>query len=100
MSQPISFDRPGDPIYHTIVLRHVVELPVLGVTVRYESNSAAALQAVEQAFGVWRGLLQDPELIDAGQVRVRLIARETRSSTPRPPCSRTARISNTPCSTP
>ncbi len=76
MSQPISFDRPGDPIYHTIVLRHVVELPVLGVTVRYESNSAAALQAVEQAFGVWRGLLQDPELIDAGQVRVRLIVHE------------------------
>jgi len=73
MSAPIEFDPPSDPIYLQIPLRHVLELPVLGVTVRYESNSAAVLETVEETFGVWRGLLQSPELIDAGTVRVRLI---------------------------
>ncbi len=78
MSSPIQFDRPAasDPVYLNVPLRHVLELPVLGVMVRYESNSAAVLEAVEETFGEWRALLQSPELIDQGSVRVRLIVHD------------------------
>jgi len=76
MNPSPAFDRPSDPLYHTVPLRHTLELPVLGVTVRYESNSADALAAIDEAFGVWRGLRASPELIDAAGVRVRLIVHD------------------------
>jgi len=76
MSEPIQFDRPSDPVFHTVPLRHSTEVPVMGVTVRYESNTAAALEVVEETFGVWRGLFATPELIQPGSVSVRLIVHD------------------------
>jgi hypothetical protein len=77
MGQPIPFDRPDDPVYHTLPLRYVVELPVLGITVRFESNSPAALDLIEEVFGVWRGLSASPELVEpASSVRIRLIVHD------------------------
>ena len=77
MNDPTAFDRPGDPVYHGIALRHAVELPVLGVNIRFESNSAAALDAVEETFGMWRGLRAHPDLIEPGSgARIRLIAHD------------------------
>jgi len=75
MSEPIPFDRPDDPVYHKVPLRYVAELPVLGVTVKFESNSQAALDIIEEVFGVWRGL--SPDLIEPGSgVRIKLIVHD------------------------
>ena len=76
MPEPTQFDRSPDVLYHAVGLRHLVELPVLGVPVRFESNSTAALAVVEDAFGGWRGLRTSPELIASQGVRVRLIVHE------------------------
>lgn len=77
MTTPIQFDRPLDPVYLNIQLRHVVELPVLGLTVRFESNSQAVLDVIEEVFGVWRALTGMPDLIQpASSVRVRLIVHD------------------------
>ena len=75
MSEPIPFDRPDDPVYHKVPLRYVAELPVLGVTVKFESNSQAALDIIEEVFCVWRGL--SPDLIEPGSgVRIKLIVHD------------------------
>src|SRR6266581_4479984 len=73
MTDAISFDASPDVLYHGVPLRHVMELPVLGIPVRFESNSAAALAVVEEAFGIWRGLRTNPDLIPPLGVRVRLL---------------------------
>ena len=72
----MAFDPSPDVLYHGVPLRHVMELPVLGIPVRFESNSAAALDVVETAFGIWRGLRTNPDLIASQGVRVRLIVHE------------------------
>jgi hypothetical protein len=86
MSEPLAFDRPPDPLYQGVALRHVVELPVLGVPVRFASNSATALTIVDDAFGRWRALALHPELIAAERVQVRVIVHEglEGSGPPRP----------------
>ena len=76
MDEPVEFDRSPDVLYHGVALRHVVELPVLGVPVRFESNSAAAIETVEDAFGMWRALRASPELIAPLSLRVRLIVHD------------------------
>src|SRR6267378_1877587 len=76
MTDAMSFDPSPDVLYHGVALRHVTELPVLGIPVRYESNSATALAVVEEAFGVWRGLCANPHLIAPHGVRVRLIVHD------------------------
>ncbi|HSJ09051.1 MAG TPA: hypothetical protein VK928_04035 [Longimicrobiales bacterium] len=38
------------------VTEHCVEIPVLGIVTRFESNSALVLDVVEEAFGAWRTL--------------------------------------------
>src|SRR6266516_4236218 len=76
MHESIQFDRSPDVLYHGVALRHVVELPVLGVPVRFESNSAAAIEVVEDAFGMWRALRASPELIAPLRLRVRLIVHD------------------------
>src|SRR6266516_2454064 len=76
MTDAMPFDASPDVLYHGVPLRHVMELPVLGIPVRFESNSAAALAVVEEAFGIWRGLRASPGLIAPLGVRVRLIVHE------------------------
>src|SRR5437867_5616700 len=76
MTDAMTFDASPDVLYHGVPLRHVMELPVLGIPVRFESNSAAALAVVEEAFGIWRGLRTSPGLIAPLGVRVRLIVHE------------------------
>ena len=76
MAESTQFDRSPDVLYHGVALRHVVELPVLGIPVGFESNSAAALAVVEDAFGIWRGLRTSPDLIAPLGVRVRLIVHD------------------------
>src|SRR5690242_2813006 len=76
MTDDIQYDVPTNPLYYGLPLRHAIELPVFGIRVRYESNSADAIAAVEDAFGGWRALEASPELISSTRVRVRLIVHD------------------------
>jgi hypothetical protein len=76
MTEPSDVQRSRDTISFDVPLPHLTELPVLGVPVRFESNSADALALVEAAFGSWRGLGTSPELIGAPGARFRLIVQE------------------------
>lgn len=51
---------------------HSVTLPVLGIPVRYESNSPEVLDVAEEAFGRWRGAPLAEEWAGAEPVRVRV----------------------------
>ena len=44
---------PDDPLLRHVALPHDVIVPVLGIPVRFRSNSAAALAAVHESFGRW-----------------------------------------------
>jgi hypothetical protein len=72
----ISFDRPDDPLYRSAPLSHVVELPVLGMRTRFETNSQAVMMAVERTFGGWRSLTAHPELVSSTTVRVRMFVHD------------------------
>jgi hypothetical protein len=50
----------------------VTDIPVLGVPVRFESNSPEAIDLVEQSFRVWRILASRPELQAAARLTVRI----------------------------
>src|SRR6266566_1181147 len=76
MNKLVDFERPTNALYSGLPLRHITELPIYGVPVRYESNSAAAIATIEDAFGAWRVLRKHPELVAAEGVRVRLIVHD------------------------
>lgn len=67
------FDRGKDPLFRDAPLRYAVELPVLGVPVRFESNVADALEVVEQVYGQWRVLVARPDLLGEGRALVRIM---------------------------
>lgn len=51
----------------------VVELPVLGVPTRFETNSVAVVAAVEASFGGWRAVGADVEELGGPPLRVRVV---------------------------
>ena len=53
---PPQTDGPGNALYFGVPLRQRIVVPVLGVPVTIESNSAIALEIAEEAFGIWRRL--------------------------------------------
>jgi len=76
----------GDPLLRDIRCDQRVVLPVLGLPTSFESNSAALLQLVEQAFGGWRAVeglttTRDP-------LRVRILVFEGPEHGPQPPAIR------------
>lgn len=52
-------------------MKHWCELPVLGITVRFETNALALLEVIEETFGLWASLRPFPELISSESVAVR-----------------------------
>ena len=72
----IDFERPTDPLYRDVHLGQVAELPVVGVPVRFETNSAAVLDVIMEAFGSWAPLAAREDLLAPERVRVRLIVHE------------------------
>ena len=64
--------RSVDPLYHAVRLGCVRERSVLGVPVRFESNSADVMTAVDATFAHTKGTSRTTE----AQVRVRLILHE------------------------
>jgi hypothetical protein len=52
MASPDQFD----PLYLRVPLEHRVELPVLGIPVRFATNDRAVFDHIEAVFGHWRGI--------------------------------------------
>jgi hypothetical protein len=65
-----------DSMFRDASLDHRVELPILGVRVRFEADDPRLLEAVEATFGAWRPLAGRPDLLGARTARVRLILHE------------------------
>ena len=74
--EEVEFDPPSDPLFRNAELAYDVELPVLGIPVRFESNSRQVIDAVNRSFGVWSSLTSHPELLASDSARVRLIVHE------------------------
>lgn len=66
---PNTLRRDPQPTYSS-------ELPVLGISVLFESSSPLIMEAVDEAFGVWRSLRRSPELLSHEGVRARLLLHE------------------------
>lgn len=65
-----------DPLYRHAVLDNTVEIPVLGVPVRYRSNSAEVITRVEDAFRAWRGLAAESGPGSSPRPTVRIILQD------------------------
>ncbi|MGH9885443.1 MAG: hypothetical protein ACREBE_07930, partial [bacterium] len=63
---PPSGDPPYDPLLLNTPMEYRVELPVLGIPVRFATNDRAVFDHIEEVFGHWRGVEVDRALADAG----------------------------------
>ncbi len=72
----VEFDPPGDSLFREAELAFRAELPIIGIPVRFESNSGQVIDVVNASFGVWKQLERHPELIAAERARVRLFVHE------------------------
>jgi hypothetical protein len=54
-------------------LAHIVELPVLGIPVRFASNTADVLAIVEQTYGIWRACADRTDSHGEPPVSVRIV---------------------------
>lgn len=71
MSRPIvDFAPIVDPLLRDAALEHVAELPVLGITTRFESNSRYVRALVEETFGGWRCVAGEADASIGARVRV------------------------------
>ncbi|MDH3289467.1 MAG: hypothetical protein OEO20_03425 [Gemmatimonadota bacterium] len=70
MTEGARFTRPGDPLFRRVPLDHGVEIAVVGVAVRFESNSEAVVRAVTQWFQSGRAIA--PTQPPAGEMPVRV----------------------------
>ena len=73
----VDFVPSSDPLLRAPSLAHTTVLPVLGITTRFETNSAYVLGVATEAFGVWRALgtsVDGPR--GAPEVRVRVVVHE------------------------
>jgi len=76
MKPPVDFIPVTDPLMRDPRLDFVVELPVLGIATRFETNSGYVREVVEEAFGLWRGLAPAADTATAEPLRVRLVVFE------------------------
>lgn len=82
-SAGVDFDACADPLQRDVSTSYLLELPVLGIPVRFESNSPAVIEIADGAMGVWRSLTALPELIAHRGVRVRVIVAQGDEGTER-----------------
>ncbi len=77
----VDFTPPANDLYRNAPLDFAAEFPVLGIPVRFESNSEAVIRTAEESFGVWRCIADRPELIAAVSARVRLFVQDGNEGT-------------------
>lgn len=69
----------------TAALAHRTELPVLGIPVRFETDSDAIMAVVTDTFGVWRAARQSGGTHETTKVHVRLMSHEGPEGEPHAP---------------
>jgi len=74
MTEPhrVDFTPATDPLLRDARLDHAVVLPVLGILIRFESNSRFVIAVVDRAFGRWR-IVADAAAETRDPLRVRII---------------------------
>jgi hypothetical protein len=79
VTQPVVDHLPTtDVLLRNPQLTYTVELPVLGIATRFETNSRSVREVVEEAFGGWRRLPEVDDNGPSGEVRVRVVVHEGR----------------------
>jgi hypothetical protein len=77
VSDPVvDFIPTADPLMRDPCLAYVVELPVLGIATRFETNSRYVHDLTVEAFGSWACLPRDAQAFPPGGLRVRIVVRE------------------------
>ncbi len=74
-----AFERALAEIPREVALPHAAELPVLGVPVRFETDSADALALFEETFGAWRAL-PARDIAPGPPARLALVVRDDRDA--------------------
>jgi hypothetical protein len=64
-----------NPLYRGLLLSQVLEIPVMGIRVRFESNSEATLKLVESWFRAWIDMHETLNLLAEG-VRFRIVVHD------------------------
>jgi len=78
----VQFTPIVDALLRDPITDHVVELPVLGLSMRFETNSPQVLDAVEESFGCWRQLDPVAVTVTSDPLRVRLVVYGDTNSRP------------------
>lgn len=65
-----------DHLYRDVSLSHTVQLPVLGVTIAFATNSRDLFEAVQDAFGSWGAIVPQPNVVSPSQAIVKLICHD------------------------
>lgn len=72
----VDFIPSPDALLRDPRLVYSIELPVLGIATRFETNSRYVYDLVVEAFGSWRCLPYDAQVFPAGGLRLRIVVRE------------------------
>ena len=73
MAESIGSEFQSDQLGEGVPGEHSTVLPVLGIRVRFESDAAEIIAAVEDAFGIWRVVDGLPRFLSAERVLVRFM---------------------------
>lgn len=77
----VDFTPVSDTLLRAPLLDHAVELPMLGIRTRFESNSRHVIETIEQAFGGWKAVSCAAE---ENPLRVRIVVRDGVEGAARP----------------
>lgn len=72
----VDFIPTGDVLLRDPALAHRLELPVLGIATRFETNSRYVLDVVEESFGLWRTVNEAMRADGPDALMVRIIVHE------------------------
>ncbi len=76
MTGEIQHDAWADPLGRDIRCQHVVELPVLGIRTRFESNAPVVVDIAAEGLGPWARVLEGEPVANLGPVTVRIVVDE------------------------
>lgn len=82
MTPDIAFAPAVDRLLRDPPITHAVVLPVLGIPVRFETNSEAVMSVVEESFGRWQQLGSPDASVGHGPLRVRVVVYAESDSAP------------------
>jgi hypothetical protein len=76
MTADFEHDPWADPLGRDIRCGHAVEIPVLGIRTRFESNAPVVVDIATEGLGAWTQVLDGEPAADVGPVTVRIVLDE------------------------